>query len=414
MSQIVLVCPHCSMRLGASSAPAAGTMLTCPTCSKQFAAPGPASSSNPNLVPQTQPAVTRTPDKKPPPVMKPPVQPQALGAQPAVKSTAQLTQSPSKPPQVAQKTAPANAPAPAPTALDSIAPAYSTLQPYQSPQAFPQPARSSSKGLIIGLSVAGGVLVLVLVLIGAGLYMAAQSFSPVVQNPGMSGSIPGLDLPSVSGVKPKPPRRLPETLEDCIEDIRSSDQTFSQMFLALNKLTEFSPQESRREEVAGLLDPLLTARESSVRSGAFRAVKVWGTQRNVPTLLKILETGDRSSRSSAMEALGNMGSSQQVAEALAKQMLLDDDRSNAARALEEMGPVAEDVVWQHMESRNSRVQSSACSVLAKIGTKKSLPKIRELIQKSESDISRKVHLEIAEREIERRVGTTEGTGGIFD
>ena len=359
-------------------------MLTCPTCSKQFAAPAPAAPQQAAAPPPARP------QKKPPQVQKPPqlqkpVQPQALASQ--------LTPISSQPQ----------------ASLAPLTPAYRAPVYPQSYGGTAQ-GRGPSRGLIIGLSAAGGGLVLIVALAAVGFYVLKRSFQPLAQNPG-NGSLPGgFNIPSVNGLKPN---QAPETLDDCIADIRISEPTFSQVYLALIKLGNMEPVEARREEVAGLLDPLLTAKDSSVRNSALRTVKKWGTQKNVATLSKMMQSPTRADRHSAMDALGAISSSQQAAEALAKQLLQEDDRYAAARALGNMGPIAEDIVWPHVESTNSGVRSSACTVLGKVGTQKSLQRLKALIR-SEPDIVRRSPLEVAESEIERRLDKTEGSGGIFD
>ena len=175
------------------------------------------------------------------------------------------------------------------------------------------------------------------------------------------------------------------------------------MYIPLSELSFMEPVPARREEVAALLNPLLDAKNESVRSSALNAVKKWGTQTNVPTLLKMLEWKSLGDRWAAIEALGNIGGSKEAAKAIADLMLDHGDMLTAARALEKMGSVAEDAVWPHVGSDDRLLHSSACRVVGAVGTKKSLDKLQPLIKK-ETDIGHRVPMEIAVREIKKRLG----------
>src|SRR4029079_16334371 len=120
-------------------------------------------------------------------------------------------------------------------------------------------------------------------------------------------------------------------------------------------------------------------------SAALNAVKKWGTQKNVPTLVKILEWKSMGDRWAAMGALGEIGGSKEAAEAVAKLMLDKDDMRTATGALQKMGPVAEDAVWPHIGSKDQQVHYNACCVLGSAGTEKSLARLQALIKK-ETDV----------------------------
>lgn len=175
MSQIVLICPHCNMRLGTSTPPAAGTVLTCPTCSKQFAAPqaGP---------PAAQPA----PPRPAPPRAAPPKPPQIQAPQ---------FQAPVFPPQ------PQFAPLQQPAYVPPVYPQYQaspSYSPYNT-----SPSNSNSKGLIIGLSIGGGVLA-VLLIVGVVILISYGRGTPVAQVPDAPVGVQSSPIPAelVPGVAP--------------------------------------------------------------------------------------------------------------------------------------------------------------------------------------------------------------------
>ena len=175
------------------------------------------------------------------------------------------------------------------------------------------------------------------------------------------------------------------------------------MYSPLSELSFMEPVPARREEVAALLDPLLQAKNDSVRHAALNAVKKWGTQKNVPTLLKMLELKSIGDRWSAIRALGEIGGSKEGAAAVAKLLLDQQDRLTATDALQKMGPVAEDAVWPHIGSKDQQVHYNACRVLGSAGTEKSIARLQPLIKK-ETDIGHRVSMEIAVKDIQKRLG----------
>jgi len=191
-------------------------------------------------------------------------------------------------------------------------------------------------------------------------------------------------------------------LDSLIAAIKSPDQSFAKMYSPLAELSFMDPVAARREEVAGLLEPLLVAKNDSVRNVAMNAVKKWGTQKNVPTLIKMLDLPSTSDRWAAMEALGAIGGNKEAAEAVARLMLDENDRLTAKRALEKMGPVAEDPVWPHVGAKDNLLHSYACQVLGKVGTAKSLAKLKRLSKNR--DVGQRASVEIAIRDIEKRLG----------
>jgi hypothetical protein len=215
---------------------------------------------------------------------------------------------------------------------------------------------------------------------------------------------PGSRSPAGLPSTPPTPRPTPKpSLDEYIAAIKSTDQSFAQMHSPLTQLSFMEPVPARREEVAALLDPLLQAKNESVRSAALNAVKKWGTQKNVPTLVKILEWKSMGDRWAAMGALGEIGGSKEAAEAVAKLMLDQDDMLTATHALQKMGPVAEDAVWPHIGSKDRQLHYNACRVLGSAGTEKSIARLQPLIKK-ETDIGHRVPMDIAVKDIQKRLG----------
>jgi len=190
-------------------------------------------------------------------------------------------------------------------------------------------------------------------------------------------------------------------LDEIVELLKSGQPTFGRLYSPLHRLRGIEPVASRREEVAALLDPLLTTGDFSVRHAAYDAVEVWGTQRNVPTLLAILDGSDRSERWPAMEALGKIGGSPEAAARLAKLMLDSGESLQAKRALEDMGAVAEDPVWQLVGNSDNLIHSYACQVLGKVGTSKSLERLKS--RPKEAQTVRQVSVDLAVQDMQGRL-----------
>ena len=224
--------------------------------------------------------------------------------------------------------------------------------------------------------------------------LASPAKKPAETAPSSSGS---------SSSEVAPGNNNADKLESSIAAIKSKDHSFRQMYTPLSELSSMEPVASRREEVAALLDPLLTEKNDSVRNAAMRAVKKWGTQKNVPTLIKMLDLPSTSDRWAAMEALGSIGGSKEAAEKVATLMLDENDRLTAMRSLSAMGPAAEDATWKLVGAPENSLHSNACRALGAMGTQKSLTRFQSLIKK-EKDIGRRVPMEIAARDIEKRLG----------
>ena len=157
----------------------------------------------------------------------------------------------------------------------------------------------------------------------------------------------------------------------------------------------------RREEVAALIDPLLLSDNTSLQHAAVDAIQGWGTKKNIPTLLKLLEYQNHSDRDRAMKSLGAIGGSKEAAQAVAARLLVSADRYDAEKSLSKMGAYAEEVIWQYVGSADDQVHRAACGVLGDVGTTKSLLKLRGLRRDSSS--YRQSALESAQKEMQKRL-----------
>jgi len=105
-----------------------------------------------------------------------------------------------------------------------------------------------------------------------------------------SGSEKPADQASKPAATPKGDRPANTHLDALLDNLRAGDRDWSKCFSALAELSVTEPIKDRREEVAGLLDAYLAETNYSARLSAIRAVRVWGTWRNVPALIRMLDS----------------------------------------------------------------------------------------------------------------------------
>lgn len=187
-----------------------------------------------------------------------------------------------------------------------------------------------------------------------------------------------------------------DSLDEIIAVLKKGDS--AQLITPLMNLRRIPVESSRQDEVARLLDPLLLTDNSAVRSAALEAVKVWGKPENSSSLLAILDMPDTGDRWPAMEALGKIGGSKAAAQCLADLLPNPNDLLPAKRALEEMGSIAEDAVWPHVGHADLLIHTNACQILGKIGTAKTLDKLKA--RRREQEIARRVPIDMTIRQLE--------------
>ena len=204
-----------------------------------------------------------------------------------------------------------------------------------------------------------------------------------------------------SSSDPAPPAGKEGTLDEAIAALKAGDNSFKALYWPLRTIKRGPAVAKRKEEVAGLLDPILILESLSLRRAAQEAILIWGTKKNVPTLLKLLEYNDYGDKDAAIKGLGAVGGTKESAKALAGRLNESSHRSATIAALKQMGPFAEDVIWQHIGSSDNSVHDAACKVLGQVGTAKSLTKLRNL--RPESDSSRRSDVNNAIQEMEKRL-----------
>jgi S1-C subfamily serine protease len=196
---------------------------------------------------------------------------------------------------------------------------------------------------------------------------------------------PAASAPVVTAPAPPPPPESAESakarLDRLLEVLRSPDRDWGKCFESLQGLAMMQPIDTRRDEVAEVLDKYLAEKNYSARSSALRAVQTWGTKRNVPALIGLLKPSETDSvHGRAMEILGRLGDERAVP-AIAESIKNPADRAAAARALRAFGRAAETAAIALVANEDPEVRVEACNVLGEIGGPKSAAALKEQLQK---------------------------------
>lgn len=168
--------------------------------------------------------------------------------------------------------------------------------------------------------------------------------------------------PSGAGLEGTTILHAPE-LTQALADLHSSER-WSRLEGA-NLLAAAEPV-TRRSEVTQSLQSLLRDPDPFVRRAAVRALGKWGTAENVPALLPLLDSSNFALRWATIETLALIGDPQAAAP-LARRVANPVDRSEAADALEALGPPATEATAALLTHRDWRVRVEACHILGSIG-----------------------------------------------
>jgi predicted Zn finger-like uncharacterized protein len=164
---------------------------------------------------------------------------------------------------------------------------------------------------------------------------------------------------------------------------------------ALEKLGLAEPGD-KRDEVVKAIEPLLNDGQLPVRQAAYKAIAVWGTKDNVPAIAKGLDNQDVFTRQAAMEALAKFKDEPQVADLIAQRLTVNQDRNDASKALQFMGPAAEKATVKYLQHADWTVRNEACKVLKMVGTRQSVKTLQALAVQDPNGIVRNSAMEAAQ------------------
>jgi hypothetical protein len=155
---------------------------------------------------------------------------------------------------------------------------------------------------------------------------------------------------------------------------------------ALDKLAAAIPTAERREEIAKTIEAYTAHEDGFTRYSALKALGTWGSAENVPAVIEQLKSHDVFTRNNAMETLGKLKDPRAV-EPLCEKFKNFHDRREARQALEQLGSMAEKGVIGLLDEQDWNCKMSACQLLAKIGTKESLPALEKATKDSNGLVS---------------------------
>jgi DNA-directed RNA polymerase subunit RPC12/RpoP len=138
-------------------------------------------------------------------------------------------------------------------------------------------------------------------------------------------------------------RQLEQTLADVADTSKPRSRA------ALEHLAQLRPDEASRVKVSKALNAPLLDPDAGIREGALDAVRVWATQENAATLLKLL---------------GDLPAGRTPADARATDRII--------QAVIAIGPGVEDAVIPLLKSPDGLIRREACGILTEVGTNKSV------------------------------------------
>ena len=115
--------------------------------------------------------------------------------------------------------------------------------------------------------------------------------------------------------------------------------------------------------------------ETTNRNPAIRALGAWATPKEVPVLIQLLSDKDTNTRNEALKILGKLQDARAVP-AMVRCFVEFGTRSNAERALRDMGPIAEKEVLPLLRHKDFPVRVGAINILKDIGTQQSVPALQ--------------------------------------
>jgi len=179
-----------------------------------------------------------------------------------------------------------------------------------------------------------------------------------------------------------PNEALSEALQkQALEDLKSGDKL--RLFKAMNMLGTKDPPKFDKEptplhkDIAKAIETILAGTDKTLRFSGAKALAKWATNDSLPYLIKTLEGSDVLARHSAIDALMRLNSDKAM-EPIAKRLSEVQDRSKARKALEAMGPKAEAVVLKLANHADWSVRNEVCTILAVVGSEKSLPTLTKM------------------------------------
>jgi serine/threonine protein kinase len=149
---------------------------------------------------------------------------------------------------------------------------------------------------------------------------------------------------------------------------------------AVERIANMKPND-RRAEVAQKLAKLSEVNEPFIRQAAIEGLGSWGTENELPALIRATAHKDVFTRRAALSVIGRFKDAKTL-EAVMQGFREFGTREAAGKALREMGAMAEPdvlaIVNERDELRLLSLKQAAIEVLADIGTEKSVPTLEKM------------------------------------
>lgn len=175
-----------------------------------------------------------------------------------------------------------------------------------------------------------------------------------------------------------------DELQQVFEELRSDDDAKRRN--AANRLASADLVNPPQALVNYLTNYLFDA-ESPVRYAAVKVVADCGTIEHVPLLLRLVKSGENTAAYSAIRGLGRLKDPRAIDVLVECVSTGESEAYSAASALENFGPAAEDPVLRLLQEKHLATKRSACSILRKVGTQKSLGPLKELMLSSDYSLN---------------------------
>ena len=204
----------------------------------------------------------------------------------------------------------------------------------------------------------------------------------------------------LAAAAPKPPETLSETdVRRLLAELDSGDSERS--FKAANTLMTANVS-SVSSDLLALLAERIGTTENHAQSAIVRLFTLYATPQHVPRLLGLLKTSDIPARTEAIQALGRL-KEKRASEPLAEMVARGSDYGSAEEALKQIGPPAEEAVLRLLQEKHLETRRRACEILQRIGTRRSLEPLREVVLASDETLGNAARQAV--QEIQARLET---------
>jgi len=168
--------------------------------------------------------------------------------------------------------------------------------------------------------------------------------------------------------------------EEWLTALTSDDKNSARS--AMTALYPKSP-ENPDAEIAAALAKWLFHDDKSTRLSAANALKNWATEAEEDALIEALGDDFIPVPGPAAEALGRLKSAKAV-QPLADQILVNQTRYTASKALKLIGPAAEGAVLELLANSEWQVRLEATRILTEVGTPQGVPSLQKIAANDEN------------------------------